>query len=154
MRFISLILLLLFLVKGPARAEDVTPAMEQAFLAKYKAAVQKKDIDAYLSLFCMDPGINAKAKAYMMEMVQFGLAVNASNPNATYAFVPITPGQQNKPSQINGKTHVDILPTVIAFKVTFAKPDNAATNGYFSGSTNLLAIKDHQLMFVDSKEKR
>jgi cytohesin len=132
----------------------VTPEMEQAFLTKYKAALEKPDADALFSLVAVDPDMDAKAKEDLKGLVMFGFAMDASNPNRTYSFVPVTPGQEDKPSELDGKMYGDYLPAVVALKTTFAEPAHPSPDGGEAVGDSImpLGIKDRQLMFVGAKE--
>jgi hypothetical protein len=128
--------------------------MEQAFLAKYQAALKKQDIDAYFALTAIDPKMDAKAKEDFKGTMLFDMAMGASNPNQTYSFVPVAPGEQSQPYEIDGKMYGDYLPAVIALKTTFGKPPPSSSNEAFAtgDSTLNLCVQDHQLMIVGPKE--
>ena len=133
--------------------KEVTPEMEQAFLAKYKAALEKQDTDAYMALVANDPAMDPKAKEDMKGWELFAFAMAASNPNRTYEFVPIAPKPQGKPSVFEGKMYDAYLPPVIALKITFAKQAHPSSNEpAVENGTEPLCIKDGQLMIVGSKE--
>jgi hypothetical protein len=132
----------------------VTPQMEQDFLAKYQAALKKQDPDAYFALAAIDPQMDAKAKEDFKGLMLLSAAMASSNPNQTYSFVPVAPGQHNQPYEIAGKMYGDYLPTVIALKTTFGKPPPSSANESVAtgDSTFNLCVQDHQLMIVGPKE--
>jgi len=134
---------------------EVTPEMEQAFLTKYKTGLEKQDIDGLFSLFAMDANVDSKAKESFKGMFLFSLAITTSNPNRTYSFVPLPPGQKNEPTQILGKMYDPYLPAVVGLKITFGKPDHtpSATEPAATGDTIIpLCVQDQQLMMVGLKE--
>ena len=138
---------------GPAVVPpEVTPEMEQAFLVKYKAAVEKPDPDAFFSLFAFDPKMDPKVKEDMKGLYLFSLAMVTSNPERTYSFVPVPPGQKNEPSPFKGKMYGDYLPAVVGLKITFGKPPSPSPDAAIGDSTLPLCIQDHQLMMVGTKE--
>jgi hypothetical protein len=150
----ALIFTLGFLAGPWLRADDVTPEMEQAFLVKYKAALAAQDVDAYIALFCIDPAVGPGARAAFRDLATIGLAMDASSPVRSYAFIPAASAPPNKPATFDGKMYVDNLPAVIALKITFGKSPTAAPDeAVMIDSTKLLGIKDHQLMFVGFKPK-
>jgi ankyrin repeat protein len=132
----------------------VTPEMEQAFLTKYEAASKKQDPDAFFALVASDPNMDAKTKESFKGMLTLGFLLDSSNLNRTYSFVPVPPGQPDKPTQLDGKMYDDYLPAVVELKITFGKPAQASSNEpSATGPTTLpLCIQDHQLMMVGLKE--
>ena len=133
---------------------EVTPEMEQAFLAKYKAALEKPDPDAFFSLFAFDPNLDPKVKEDMKGLYLFSLALTVSNPNRTYSFVPIAPGKEDKPSAFKGKMYGTYLPAVVGLKISFGKPAHASSNepAVVGDSTQPLCIENNQLMLIGAKE--
>lgn len=131
----------------------VTTEMEQAFLGKFKAALEEKTPDAYFSLIANDPNIDPKTMEEIKGWEVFGAALAASNPNRTYAFVPVTPGQQSQPTEFSGKMYDAYLPAVVALKITFAIPDHPAPKDLAVKETTIpLGIKNNQLMMIGVKE--
>ncbi len=136
----------------------VTPEMEQAFLAKYKAALEKPDPDAYMALVANDPHLDPKAKEAMKGFELFGVAMTLSNPNRTYAFVPLSSipvnGSDNSSTELAGKMYDGYLPPVLGLKITFGKPAHSSPDAPVAvGDTFLpLCMEDHQLMLCGFKE--
>ena len=133
---------------------EVTPEMKQAFLRKYKAALEKQDTDALFSLVATDPDLDAKAKESFKGTVLFGAALTLSNPDRTYSFVPLPSGPKEEPTQINGKMYDAYLPAVVGLKIAFGKPAHpSSTEPMATGDTTLpLCIQDHRLMMIGLKE--
>jgi len=132
----------------------VTAEMEQTFLARYKAALEKPDPDAYMALVANDPKMDSKAREDMKGLELFGGVMTLSNPNRTYTFVPLTPDPQDKPTELAGKMYGDYLPPVIALKITFGKPAHSSPDAPVAvGDATLpLCLEDHQLMLCGFKE--
>jgi hypothetical protein len=133
---------------------EVTPEMEQAFLTKYKAALEKQDLDAYVALVANDPHMDSKAKESLKGTFLFGAALTVSNPDRAYSFVPLPSGQKDEPTQLNGKMYDAYLPAVVGLKITFGKPVHpSSTEPMATGDTTLpLCIQDHELMMIGLKE--
>ena len=133
---------------------EVTPDMEQAFLAKYKAALEKQDPDALFSMVAFDPNMDPKGKEALKGIYVLSFAMDASNPNRTYSFVPATSGPEDKPTELVGKMYGEYLPAVIALKITFGKPAHSFPDAPVAtgASTIPLCIQDHQLMLPGLKE--
>jgi hypothetical protein len=133
---------------------EVTPDMEQAFLAKYKAALEKPDTDALFSMIAFDPNMDPKGKEALKGIYVLSFAMDASNPNRTYSFVPATSGPEDKPTELVGKMYGEYLPAVIALKITFGKPAHSSPDAPVAtgASTIPLCIQDHQLMLPGLKE--
>ncbi len=133
---------------------DVTPDMEQAFLAKYKAASEKQDPDAFFALVALDSNMDSKAKDALKGLMTLGFLLDASNLNREYSFVPVPSGQPDEPTQLAGKMYNDYPPAKVELKITFKKNDQASSNGLVAqGPTILpLCIQDHHLMITGVKE--
>ncbi len=132
----------------------ITPEMEQEFLTRYKAVLEKKDPDALFSLVATDPNMDPKAKESFRGFILLSLAMVVSNPNRTYSFVLSPSAKKDELTQFNGKMYDAYLPAVIALKITFGKPDHlSSTEAIATGDSTIpLGIQDHRLMIVGLKE--
>lgn len=130
----------------------VTLEMEQAFLAKYKAALAKQDPDAFFSLVAIPPDMDPKAKEALKGDVEMAFVLDLSNLNRTYSFVPLPSGKEDRPTELAGKMYGDYIPAVIALKITFGKQTNPAPLTPVGDTILPLGVKDHQLMLVGMKE--
>jgi ankyrin repeat protein len=136
----------------------VTLEMEQAFLTKYKAALEKQDPDALFSMVATDPNMDSKAKESFKGLFLLSLALDSSNPNRTYSFVPLSlipSARKDELTQLNGKMYDAYLPPVVALKTVFGKPDHppSATEPIATGDSTIpLCIQGHQLWIVGLKE--
>ena len=131
---------------------EVTPAMEQAFVAKYKAALKAQSPDPMLALVAMDPAIDPKAAKEIKGWEMVGMVMTASIPNPKFSFVPATPEKEDKkdaPPVFDGKVYTMYLTPVVAIKV---EAGGSVHDFGFSGSTIPLGIKDGQLMLIGMKE--
>jgi hypothetical protein len=117
--------------------------------------LQKQDHpEALFALVALDPNMDAKAKDDLNGLFVFSFAMASSNPNRTYAFVPVTPDGQDQPTQLDGKMYDAYLPAVIALKITFAPPAHPSSDQpVATGDTIIpLCIQNHQLMLIGLKE--
>jgi ankyrin repeat protein len=134
----------------------VTTEMEQTFLTKYKAALEKPDPDALFSLVATDPKMDPKAREALKGFFMISLAFAVSNPQRTYSFVPISSEQrqQEVPTQLLGKMYRSYLPTVAGLKISFGKAANSSSDQLVAeGDTTIpLCIQNHQLMLIGQKE--
>jgi hypothetical protein len=134
---------------------EVTTEMEQAFLAKYKAAMAKPDIDAYMALIAQDSHLTADDKERIKGFMELDLAMESASHPQTYEFVPLPAdsGKPDPPLEIDGKRYAGYLTPVVALKTTYAKMGHPAPGELVPSGPHTvpLGIQDHQLMIVGFK---
>jgi hypothetical protein len=145
-----LVILCLFSLGTLVQAQDVTPAMEGAFVSKLKAAIAQKNFESFSSLYCHDGTLNNDMKNMLQKVYRDTFNNILANPSPDYQFVP-PPSNQITSYVQNGKTYSANLKIAMLLQVRNSK---AAPNQPGLISINFpLGVKDGSMMITGMTEK-